>query len=978
MTEIASSFLDHIASSVLIVDADGSLSAMNAAAENLIARVTHGGTEAAPLNDESGLQADTKDVLTSLCLINPQHATGENQTEPSGSSVPILSLAEHALRAGKRVSRTGFVSVPALLDERPQALHAGLGGPFACVTARVDSTKSQVVITIEERDGPAEDAAVPTRVPASTSPAPTSPASALPASTYSLATFPLPGSTHPLYVRVLEAMAEGDPVADIAGLACKLVEAYADGLTAAILRYNAPTDTLYHVASPSLDTDDLPELRDGIPAAQCPLCHDAVREQASTRLNRSDLARTHGTHATWDAVFDRSRARTSWTIPIVRDGSEALGVLIFLSDTESECQPVASPLVESVTHLLHAALDRDLREADVREQKERFRQVTETINEVFWLRTADDVLYLSPSFEVIWGRPIADMYADPDAYFEDVHPDDHDALEKACKRLIHDKEPFSMEYRIIRPSDGETRWVRTHFSPVENPSGPARFAGSVRDVTETVESQQRLEMSERTYRNLIDNATDAIYVQDQDGRFLDVSAGVMKMYGYSRGEMLGKTPEFVSAPGKNDLERVKRHIAAAFDGTPQQFEFWGQRADGTVFPKEVRLQRATYFGRSVIVAFALDISTRVAAEEALRESEQRYRLMAKNMKDMVMLHDADGGTLWASPSVKEITGRTPSEAVRLNAFDVIHPDDKERVARHLAHLADGVNRGPTIYRMQHRDGHYVWVETVVRALYGEDGELERIQSASRDVTERKKRQQELRQAKRDAEDADRLKSAMLANMSHEIRTPLTSIIGFAEVLKEEVDPAYRSFAGLIYNSSRRLLRTLDSVLQLSKLEAGIVDLDVSSVCLKQEVEEALELLQPQIQRQDVNVLFDGTDVEDVTGTWDSGALHRVITNLVSNAVKFTEAGGTVRIRVEQAESHVRLSVMDTGIGIDPAFMPHIFEPFQQETGGMRRRHEGSGLGLAIVKRLVDMMGGTIDVESEKGRGTTFVVTLPIH
>ena len=110
----------------------------------------------------------------------------------------------------------------------------------------------------------------------------------------------------------------------------------------------------------------------------------------------------------------------------------------------------------------------------------------------------------------------------------------------------------------------------------------------------------------------------------------------------------------------------------------------------------------------------------------------------------------------------------------------------------------------------------------------------------------------------------------------------------------------------------------------------------------------------------------------------SGALHRVITNLVSNAVKFTEAGGTVRIRVEQAESHVRLSVMDTGIGIDPAFMPHIFEPFQQETGGMRRRHEGSGLGLAIVKRLVDMMGGTIDVESEKGRGTTFVVTLPIH
>ena len=461
-----------------------------------------------------------------------------------------------------------------------------------------------------------------------------------------------------------------------------------------------------------------------------------------------------------------------------------------------------------------------------------------------------------------------------------------------------------------------------------------------------------------------------------DGQFVDLSAGAVQMYGYSRDELLGQTPAFISAPHKNNLERVEEFFAAAMDGTPQQFEFWGQHADGTVFPKEVRLQRATYFGEPVVVAFALDISMRVAAEEALRESEQRYRLVVKNMKDMVMLHDAEGGTLWVSPSVKEVTGRPPEEAVQLGAFDVIHPEDQERVAHHLAKLHEGVNLGPIIYRIRHNDGHHIWVETIVQALYGEDGELERIQSASRDVTERKRQQEELREAKQQAEDADRLKSAMLANMSHEIRTPLTSIIGFAEVLRDEVAPTHQHFAGLIYDSSRRLMQTLDSVLQLSKLEAGLVDIEIAPVNLQQELRETLDLMRPQAQEKAILLSVRDLPAITITGTWDGGAVHRILTNLVGNAIKFTDEGGSVEISVEERAGKVIICVSDDGIGIDPSFMPHIFEPFKQETSGMRRSYEGSGLGLAIVQRLVEIMGGTIDVESEKGRGTTFTVILP--
>jgi PAS domain S-box-containing protein len=603
--------------------------------------------------------------------------------------------------------------------------------------------------------------------------------------------------------------------------------------------------------------------------------------------------------------------------------------------------------------------------------------MTETMQEVFWLRTVDEILHVSDSFQEVWGRPVEDIYADPNAYLDDVHPDDWDQVAASCHKLLHEEQPILTEYRIIRKSDGKTRWVRVHFRPVGNETGPARFAGTIRDATDEIESQKQLEMSEQTYRNVIDHASDAIYVQNENGEFLDLSEGAVQMYGYSREELLGKTPAFVSAPGKNDLERVRQFFSDALNGTPQQFEFWGQRADGSIFPKEVRLQKTTYFGEPVVVAFALDISTRVAAEEALRESEQRYRLVVKNMKDMVMLHDADGGTLWASPSVREVTGRTPEQAIQLGAFDVIHPDDQERVVHHLAKLHDGLNQGPIIYRIRHHDGYYIWVETLVQATYSDDGTLERIQSASRDVTERKRQQEELREAKRNAEDADRLKSAMLANMSHEIRTPLTSIIGFSEVLQDEVDPTYQKFASLIYNSSRRLMQTLDSVLQLSKLEAGLIDLEVAPVNLREELQETLDLLRPQAQEKGIHLSVKDLDHVTVTGTWDGGAMHRILANLVGNAIKFTGDGGHVQLSAEERGDMVHLRVRDDGIGIDPAFMPHIFEPFKQETGGMRRSYEGTGLGLAIVQRLVEMMGGTIDVESEKGRGTTFTVILPI-
>jgi PAS domain S-box-containing protein len=351
--------------------------------------------------------------------------------------------------------------------------------------------------------------------------------------------------------------------------------------------------------------------------------------------------------------------------------------------------------------------------------------------------------------------------------------------------------------------------------------------------------------------------------------------------------------------------------------------------------------------------------------------------VAENARDVVMLHDAEGNTLWASPSVAEVFGRTPEQVCTLSVFDVIHPEDVEAVHDHHAALINGTNRGPITYRVRHADGHYVWMETLVQAIY-DGGVLTRIQSSSRDVTEQVARNRELKRAKQDAEEADHLKSALLANMSHEIRTPLTAIIGFAEVLKEELGSSthHQRFATLIHDSSRRLMQTLDSVLQLSKLEAGIVTLNSEPINLAAEVLDTVELLRPHAEARGVDLQMTA-DPSLPNGEWDDGAMHRIVQNLVGNAIKFTEDGGAVRVEVQHDGDHARIVVSDTGIGIDDAFLSDIFEPFRQESAGMGRSHEGSGLGLAIVRRLVEVMDGTISVDSEKGVGTTFTVRLPL-
>ncbi len=382
----------------------------------------------------------------------------------------------------------------------------------------------------------------------------------------------------PSYVRILEAIAQGEFAASTAASVSALLEEQAEGLTAVVMRYDATTQTLHHLTSPSLDDASRTGLRGGLPVQECALCRTAVQGHARQRHDPADDAWLEVINPAWHAAFNHANARTCWTIPIMRGGADVLGVIVLLFDAPQRYAATDPALIKTSAQLIHIALERDRRARDLREHTGRLRQMTETMQDVFGLRTADNILHVSDSFEDVWGRPVEDLYADADSYLEDVHPDDRDDVSDTCRKLPHEEQPISTEYRVIRKSDGETRWVRAHFRPVGNEAGPARFAGTIRDATDEIESQKQLKMSEQTYRNLIDHASDAIYVQNEDSEFLDLSESAIQMYGYARKQLLGKTPAFVSAPGKNDLDRVERFFADALDGKPQQFEFWGPRS----------------------------------------------------------------------------------------------------------------------------------------------------------------------------------------------------------------------------------------------------------------------------------------------------------------------------------------------------------------------------------------------------------------
>ena len=369
------------------------------------------------------------------------------------------------------------------------------------------------------------------------------------------------------------------------------------------------------------------------------------------------------------------------------------------------------------------------------------------------------------------------------------------------------------------------------------------------------------------------------------------------------------------------------------------------------------------------------------AEEALRRSERHYRALIEKGRDIIAVLNRDGIAVYQSPSIERVLGYPPAEMLGKPAISFVHPDDREQVRQAMAKALETEEGTASVeYRMQARDGSWRDVASIVTNALN-DPAMEGILFNSRDVTERKRAEQ-LEKEKQAADIANQAKSAFLANMSHELRTPLNAILGYSEMLQEEVEDRGQEDLlpdlGKIHAAGTHLLELINAVLDISKIEAGKMDLYLETFSVAKIVQDVSAIILPLTQKNGNRLV---TSVAEDAGTMhaDLTKVRQSLFNLLSNASKFTHDGTlTMDIAREKAADGdwILFHVGDSGIGMTEEQMDKLFEAFTQADSSTTRKFGGTGLGLAISRRFCRMMGGDITVASEMGKGSTFTIRLP--
>jgi PAS domain S-box-containing protein len=359
--------------------------------------------------------------------------------------------------------------------------------------------------------------------------------------------------------------------------------------------------------------------------------------------------------------------------------------------------------------------------------------------------------------------------------------------------------------------------------------------------------------------------------------------------------------------------------------------------------------------------------------------EHRFRSLIENAPDGIAINDINGRIRYISPSVRKMFGYSLNELQNENTgADLTHPDDLERVLDVFSLMQQDPNLRPTIeYRFRKKDGSYCWIETTFSNLV-DDPAIEGYVLNFRDLTVKKKAQQDILMAKEKAEKSDKLKSAFLSNMSHEIRTPMSGIMGFAELLQNNnlSIENRREYIEIIKNSGKRLLNTVNDIIEISKIESGHIIVNNKRVDLIQLIHTQIDFFKPEAQKKGLQIVL----VKDISTNefyinTDATKVNSILSNLIKNALKYSETG-VISVEVSHEGDQVLLCCRDNGIGIPKHRHEAIFNRFEQADLDDTLAKEGSGLGLAIVKSYVEMLDGKIWLNSEENEGASFYISLP--
>lgn len=613
--------------------------------------------------------------------------------------------------------------------------------------------------------------------------------------------------------------------------------------------------------------------------------------------------------------------------------------------------------------------------------EKRYRALTQTTAvATFWTDSDGQITVRQPLLQNIIGQDDSQLRGI--GWMDAIHPDDRATFRQAWLDGIPIGRTIHGRFRLFHDGKQDYRYVELRAVAIQGDQGGVQqWVARLRDIHDQTIGERQLRERQQQLRLAIDAAGLALWEWDVTTDAIHWADNLYERSGMDRGTELGGFEQFQEMIHPDDRDRVVKAVRQSLkDTTPFRNEFRMRRADGN-YRWLLSMARLMFDEDNVatkMIGVELDITDRKNSEMQLSESEAHHRLalQAANLGTW-RVNEADGIAELDARLVRMLGGPAKAEKRPIEQlFDALHPADKKRVRKTIEDANLNQSSYTVEFRLNRTDGNVRWLRDTARPIIM-GGRIKHWIGAVADITDQRLFEESLKEAQQIAEAANRSRGEFLANMSHEIRTPMTAILGHSDILHEElVDSENRQTIDTIRRNGKYLLQIINDILDLSKIDAGKMEMETELVQPEQLIGDLRSLMEVRAEEKKISLQFTFEGEIPKTIETDAIRLRQILLNLIGNAIKFTDTGGVeVKIRYLSSTNHMRIDVADSGIGITDKDLRNLFQPFTQADASTTRNFGGTGLGLSISRRLAIALGGNIEVQSEVGRGSRFVVTV---
>ncbi len=611
-------------------------------------------------------------------------------------------------------------------------------------------------------------------------------------------------------------------------------------------------------------------------------------------------------------------------------------------------------------------------EKALRNSEERYRQLVESSPDAVALHVDGKIIFVNAAAVTLMAAKSKDQLIGMDV-IGFVHPDDRGLALHRIKNMISMNEPENLtEEKFIR-LDGSTIFVEVVATPILYQEKTA-IQVIIRDITWRKNAEIALRNSEEKYHKLVETARDAIFIADADtGIIIDANLQAEKLIGKTKNEIIGMHHSHLHPSSDHEkYQQIFKKVALG-EMKPYDEEIYVIHKDGHSIPVEISSNQFMLGDKKVIQGIFRDVSERYQAEEQIRILSRAV----EQSPDSIVITDTAGNIEYVNPKFSQLTGYAIEEVIGKNPRVLKSGEAPREVYERLWKNITTGNEWHGEFHNRKKNGELYWESASITPIRDSKNNITHFLAVKEDITVKKQMTRELIEAKEKAEESDRLKSQFLAQMSHEIRTPLNIILSYGSLLREELENKFDNSYTKIFNSidsaSKRLLRTIDLILNMAAIQTGNFKPRFTKVNLVEIIKNLLFEFKNTADLKNLSLDFNPNNSKPGIVT-DEYIITEILQNLIDNAIKYTHKG-KVEIKIREDDENIIIEIEDTGIGISKEYLPKLFNPFSQEEMGYSRKFEGNGLGLALVKNYCDLIGATINVKSEKGKGSAFNVVL---